>query len=125
MARGARPYGLRLTALALTTRHANLAERMMDSILNAIFLFLRLFVYVLMAQVIMSWLINFQVLNLRQPTVARIWDLLNRALAPVYTPIRRFLPTSQGIDFSPMVVIVGILLIEKLLVALTGTVPAY
>lgn len=97
----------------------------MDPILNAIFLFLRLFVYVLMAQVIMSWLINFQVLNLRQPTVAKIWDLLNRALAPVYTPIRRFLPTTQGIDFSPMIVIVGILLIEKLLVALTGTVPAY
>jgi len=97
----------------------------MDPILNAIFLFLRLFVYVLMAQVIMSWLINFQVLNLRQPTVAKIWDLLNRALAPVYTPIRRFLPTTQGIDFSPMIVIVGILLIEKLLVALTGTIPAY
>lgn len=97
----------------------------MDSILTAVFLFLKLLVYVMMAQVIMSWLINFQVLNLRQPTVSKIWDLLNRLLEPIYAPVRRFLPTSQGIDFSPMVVIIAILLLEKLLIALTGSFSAY
>ena len=45
--------------------------------------------YVILAHVIMSWLINFKVLNLRQPLVAQIWDGLNRLLEPIYRPVRR------------------------------------
>lgn len=97
----------------------------MTPILDAVFLFLRVVFYVMLAQVIMSWLINFQVLNLRQPAIARIWDLLNRALAPIYAPVRRLIPTTPGIDFTPMVVIIGILLLEKLIVSYTGYIPAF
>ncbi|MBS0565743.1 MAG: YggT family protein [Proteobacteria bacterium] len=97
----------------------------MTPILDALFLFLRVVFYVMLAQVIMSWLINFQVLNLRQPAVARLWDLLNRALEPIYAPVRRIIPATSGIDFTPMVVIIGILLLEKLIVASTGYYPAY
>lgn len=97
----------------------------MTPILDAVFLFLRVVFYVMLAQVIMSWLINFQVLNLRQPAVARLWDLLNRALEPIYAPVRRIIPATSGIDFTPMVVIIGILLLEKLIVASTGYMPAY
>lgn len=64
--------------------------------------------WVVIIQVIMSWLINFQVLNLQQPIVYQIWAGLNRLLAPVYDPIRRILPNMGGIDLSPMVLILGL-----------------
>ncbi len=57
---------------------------------------------------IMSWLINFQVLNVRQQIVGQIWDGLTRLLEPIYAPIRRVLPDLGGIDLSPLVVIIGL-----------------
>jgi YggT family protein len=66
----------------------------MIPLITAILLFLKVVFYVILAQVIMSWLISFQVLNLRQPFVAQVWDLLNRALAPIYAPIRRIMPAT-------------------------------
>lgn len=57
------------------------------------------------AHVIVSWLVNFQVLNLRQPLVSQIWYLLNRLVDPIYKPVRRFLPPMGGIDLAPLVII--------------------
>jgi hypothetical protein len=53
--------------------------------------------FILLVHIILSWLINFQVLNLRQPIVAQIWDGLNRLLEPIYSRIRR-LPARHGRD---------------------------
>lgn len=64
--------------------------------------------FFIIAHVIMSWLINFQVLNLGQPIVAQIWYGLNRLLDPIYSKIREFLPNMSGIDLAPLVVLVGI-----------------
>ena len=47
--------------------------------------------FVMIVHIIMSWLINFQVLNLHQPIVSQIWTGLNRLLEPIYQPIRRLL----------------------------------
>jgi YggT family protein len=57
----------------------------------------------MIAHIIMSWLISFQVLNLYQPLVAQIWTGLNRLLEPIYGPIRRILPNTQPLDLSPLV----------------------
>jgi YggT family protein len=70
---------------------------------------------VIIIHIIMSWLINFQVLNLRQPLVAQIWDGLNRLLEPVYGPIRRALPQMGGLDLAPLIVILGIFALETVL----------
>lgn len=70
---------------------------------------------VILAHVIMSWLISFQVLNLHQPLVYKVWDLLNRLLEPVYGPIRRILPAMPGIDITPMIVIIGMIFLQRLL----------
>jgi len=59
--------------------------------------------FIMVAHIIMSWLITFQVLNLRQPMVAQIWDGLNRLLEPIYRPIRSFLPNTGGLDLAPLV----------------------
>ena len=65
-------------------------------ILNVIWFFI-------IAHFIMSWLIAFNVLNLKQPVVSQIWQGLNRMLDPIYQPIRRFLPNMGGLDLTPLV----------------------
>jgi YggT family protein len=71
--------------------------------------------YILLAHIIMSWLINFQVLNLRQPVVAQIWYGLNQLLEPIYRPIRRYLPNVGGVDFSPIILFLGIIILRGLI----------
>ena len=66
------------------------------------------------AHFVMSWLISFQVLNIRQPLVSQIWNGLNALLEPIYAPIRRILPQFGGIDLSPIVVIVGLQILRIL-----------
>ena len=64
--------------------------------------------WTILAHFIMSWLINFQVLNQRQPIVAQAWAGLNRIVQPFYRPIRRFIPPMQGLDFAPLIVLVAV-----------------
>ncbi len=64
--------------------------------------------YIIIAQFILSWLVAFDVLNIRQPIVGQIWRGLNQMTEPVYRPIRNFLPAMGGIDFSPMIVLFGL-----------------
>ncbi|WP_296766600.1 YggT family protein [Sediminimonas sp.] len=59
--------------------------------------------FIMITHIIMSWLINFQVLNLGQQLVAQIWYGLNRLLEPIYAPIRRILPDTRPLDLAPLV----------------------
>ncbi|MCR9146138.1 MAG: YggT family protein [Rhodobacteraceae bacterium] len=65
--------------------------------------------FIMIAHVIMSWLISFQVLNLGQQFVAQIWQGLNRLLAPIYEPIRRILPDTRPLDLAPLAAIIIVL----------------
>lgn len=65
--------------------------------------------FVMIVHIIMSWLINFQVLNLRQPIVSQIWVGLNRMLEPIYGPIRRILPDTGAIDLAPLVALLVVI----------------
>ena len=80
----------------------------MTSLLQILMLILDIAWFFIVAHVIMSWLINFQVLNLNQQFVAQIWYGLNRILEPVYSKIRSFLPNMAGIDLAPLVALVGV-----------------
>ncbi len=71
--------------------------------------------YVVILHVIMSWLISFQVLNIYQPIVGKAWYGLNRILEPIYTPIRRVLPNTAGLDFAPLVVLIGVIILRRML----------
>lgn len=71
--------------------------------------------FLVIAHVIFSWLVNFQVLNLRQPLVAQLWYLLNRLTEPLYKPIRRFLPDMGGLDLAPLVVILILFALRQLI----------
>ena len=71
---------------------------------------------VMLAHIIMSWLINFNVLNLRQPIVAQIWDGLVRLLEPIYAPIRRILPNTGALDLAPLVLFIGIIILRDIVI---------
>lgn len=84
----------------------------MTSLLQILLLIVGIARWIVLVHVIMSWLINFQVLNLRQQLVAQIWYGLNRTLDPVYSRVRRLIPATGGIDFAPLIVLLAIYALE-------------
>lgn len=87
----------------------------MQSLFEILNMILSLVWFFIIAHVIMSWLINFQVLNVHQPMVGQIWYGLQRILEPLYGPIRRMLPQMQGIDLAPLVVLLGVFALRIIL----------
>ena len=71
--------------------------------------------WIIIIQAILSWLVAFNVVNMSSPFVRSIATALDRLTAPLYRPIRRFLPDFGGIDFSPLVVLLLIMVLQKLL----------
>ncbi len=88
----------------------------MVSILQILLLVLNLVYYILIAHIIMSWLINFQVLNVRQPLVSQIWYGLERILDPIYSRIRGFLPQTGGLDLAPLVALLALIAIRIVII---------
>jgi YggT family protein len=84
----------------------------MTSLLEILLMLIHLAKWIVLAHVIMSWLINFNVLNLRQPLVYQLWNGLNRVLEPIYSRVRQVLPAMSGIDFAPLIVLLAILGLE-------------
>ena len=88
----------------------------MQSLLQILLLILNVAQFIIFAHIIMSWLINFQVLNLRQPLVAQLWDGLNRLLEPMYSRIRSILPNMGGLDLAPLVVLLAVYALRIVLI---------
>jgi YggT family protein len=88
----------------------------MLTIIQAILLILSVFRFFVIAHFIMSWLIRFEVLNIRQEFVGQVWYGLERILEPVYGRIRRIMPDLGGIDLSPIVVLIGIEILRIFLI---------
>lgn len=87
------------------------------SLFSIAILLLNVLWWIIIIQAILSWLLAFNVLNLQSPVVRQIALALEKLTAPLYRPIRRILPDFGGIDFSPMVVLLIILVVQKLLSA--------
>ena len=81
----------------------------MTSLLTILLLALDIAYWIVLAHVIMSWLINFQVLNLRQPLVYQVWTALQRLLEPLYARLRKFIPIPGGIDLTPLILLFAII----------------
>ena len=88
----------------------------MQSLFQILMLIIDIAWFIVIAHIIMSWLINFQVLNLRQPLVAQIWFGVNRLLEPVYSRVRRFMPDLGGLDLAPLVVLIALYAVRIILI---------
>jgi YggT family protein len=87
----------------------------MRALLEIIQLVLDLYVYLLIASAILSWLIAFNVVNTRNQLVAAIAEFLYRITEPLLAPIRSFMPNLGGLDISPIILIIIIIFIQKLI----------
>lgn len=84
----------------------------MRAILEIILLVLELYRWVLIATVVVSWLIAFNVINTRNQFVEMVWRTLLALTEPVLRPIRRILPKMSGLDLSPVVALLLLIFIE-------------
>ncbi|MDH4983053.1 YggT family protein [Hyphomicrobium sp. D-2] len=73
----------------------------------------QLYVYVVIASVIMSWLMAFGVVNPYNNTVRAIWQGLNAVTEPLLRPIRNLLPNLGGLDLSPVVLLLGCFFVQS------------
>jgi YggT family protein len=88
----------------------------MRSILYVILLLLDIYIWLLIAAAILSWLVAFNVVNARNQFVHMVGDFLYRITEPVLRPIRNVMPNLGGIDVSPVIVILLIILIKDIIV---------
>ncbi len=95
----------------------------MCSITQLILVILNIFIWVIIASAIFSWLYAFNVVNPRNQFVAMIGNALYQLTEPLYRPIRRFLPNLGGLDLSPVVLLLIIFFIDMLV--RNNLVPAF
>ncbi|HEV8679740.1 MAG TPA: YggT family protein [Stellaceae bacterium] len=76
---------------------------------------INIYIWLLIAQAILSWLLAFGVVNRHNRAVALIGDFLYRVTEPALRPIRGFLPSFGGIDISPVILILILLFLERFL----------
>ena len=82
--------------------------KLIDSVID-------IYTWVVIAGAIMSWLVAFGVVNVRNQFIRIIVDMLYRLTEPVLRPIRRILPNLGGVDISPVVLLLGLFFIRSLL----------
>ncbi|HET7607007.1 MAG TPA: YggT family protein [Sphingomicrobium sp.] len=95
---------------------------MLIALVGIVNLLLTILTWVIIIQVVLSWLLAFNVLNTNSNGVRAFAMAIDRLTAPLYRPIRRMLPDFGGIDFSPLVILILIQVIKKLL---AGVVTQY
>ena len=88
---------------------------MVIAVFDILIMLLNVLWWIIIIQVILSWLFVFNVLNVSSGGVRAFAGALEKITAPIYRPIRKILPDFGGIDFSPVVVLLGIMVIQRLL----------
>jgi YggT family protein len=84
-------------------------------VLQIVLVVINLYIWVVIIQAILSWLVAFNVINSYNRFVATVGEVLYRLTEPVLAPIRRRMPDLGGLDLSPMVLILGLLFIQMVL----------
>ncbi|MEL6875819.1 MAG: YggT family protein [Pseudomonadota bacterium] len=82
------------------------------AIFQIIGILLQVALTIIIVQAIMSWLLAFNVINLQNDIARAIWTTLDALTAPIYNPIRKIMPDFGSIDLTPMVVIIGIIILQ-------------
>ncbi len=95
---------------------------MLLALFNIADLLLRVLGWIVIAQVILSWLVAFNVINTSSEGVRRFLIGFDKLLAPIYRPIRKILPDFGGLDLSPVVLLIAIQIVRMLLAGLASDV---
>jgi YggT family protein len=85
-------------------------------VLDVIMLALRIYTWLILGMVILSWLVAFGVVNMRNDFVRMLYDFLHRVTEPALARIRRFMPDLGGIDLSPIILLLIVFFIQQVIV---------
>src|SRR3546814_12380744 len=84
------------------------------ALVGIITMLLQILIWIIVIQAILSWLVAFNVINVHNQFVRTVLHALERITEPLLRPIRRFMPDLGGIDFSPMVLILLLIAVQRL-----------
>ena len=84
----------------------------MNTVIQIALYLLTLVWWIIVIQAVMSWLIAFNVINTHNDFVRQVWTTLDRVTDPIYRPIRKIMPDFGALDLSPIVVLVGIQILD-------------
>ena len=87
----------------------------MRAILDVLLVVLNLYIYVIIAAAILSWLVAFNVVNRYNDVVRAIWNLVTALTEPLLRPIRGMIPNFGGIDISPLILLLLIWFLEDVI----------
>ncbi len=87
----------------------------MDLIVDIARILLNVIWWIIIVQAVLSWLIAFNVINTYNDMVRMIWEALQKMTEPLYRPIRRVMPDFGALDLSPMVVLLGLIIVDRVL----------
>jgi YggT family protein len=87
----------------------------MRAVLDVILIALQLYAYIIIASAVLSWLIAFNVVNIRNDFVRSIWTLLENLTEPALRPIRRIMPNLGAIDISPVILLLCVMLVQRVI----------
>lgn len=88
----------------------------MNSLISLILTVINLYIWVLIASAVLSWLLAFNVLNTHNRFVYLLSDFLYRITEPALRPIRRIVPLLGGVDISPVVLILLLIFVQNLII---------
>ena len=88
----------------------------MRAILDVLLVALDMYRWVVIGAAVLSWLIAFNAVNIRNDLVRSLWNLLDALTTPLLRPIRQFLPNMGGIDISPIILLLLIMLVENVII---------
>ncbi len=92
----------------------------MYAVITLIDAILQIYTWIVIVYVIMTWLVQFNVMNMRNQFVAMIGNVLHRLTEPVLRPIRKIMPHLGGLDISPVVLLLALFFIRNLIVVDVG-----
>ena len=84
----------------------------MEFISSLLILALNIFFWIIIAQVVISWLIAFDVINAKNEQARNLIGLIQKITDPVYKPLRKYIPPIAGIDITPIIIIIAINLVK-------------
>ena len=90
-----------------------MTDALISTVLSIIATIIDLYIYVIIAAVIASWLVAFSVINVRNDFVRTVLNALHALTEPVFRLIRRVIPPVAGFDFSPLIVLIALFAILR------------
>ena len=108
--------GVEVRGVSASTAASQKVRKLMRAILDIVMVVLNLYTWVIIAGAVLSWLIAFGVVNIRNDFVRSIWNLFLALTEPFLRPIRNFLPSTGGIDISPIILLLAVMLVERIII---------